>query len=154
MTPRVLMLVPTLGERLQHLKLCLGSIVSQGVPGLDIVLVVPDSPEVAALAVQFGARVIADPGRGMSGALNAGFDAAEPGTAYVAWLGDDDLLSPGSLAATTIALDADPDASMVYGWCDYIDEAGTVVFSSRAGRIAGRGPPVRPQPCAAAGLSP
>jgi GT2 family glycosyltransferase len=86
----------------------------------------------------------------MSGALNAGFEAARTGTAYVGWLGDDDLLSPGSLIATTTALDADPGASMVYGWCDYIDEAGAVVFSSRAGRLAGKilwfAPNLVPQP--------
>ncbi len=63
--------------------------------------------------------------------------------------GDDDLLALAR-SATTAALDAEPDASMVYGWCDYIDEHGTVVFSSRAGRVAARilrfGPNLVPQP--------
>lgn len=150
MTPRVLMVVPTLGRRIPHLTLCLQSIASQDVEGLDLVLVAPPSDEVDALARQYAARVLPDPRRGMSGALNAGFAAAAPGTAYVGWLGDDDLLSPGSLAATTAALDADPGASMVFGWCDYIDDAGTVIFSSRAGRLAGRtiafAPNLVPQP--------
>lgn len=150
MTPRVLLVVPTLGRRIPHLTLCLGSIASQDVPGVDLLLVAPPSAEVEALAERYGARLVADPGRGMSGALNAGFDAAEPGTAYVGWLGDDDLLSPGSLAAATAALDADPGASMVFGWCDYVDDAGTVIFSSRAGRLAGRSirfaPNLVPQP--------
>jgi hypothetical protein len=39
---------------------------------------------------------------------------------------------------------------MVYGWCDYIDDNGTVIFSSRAGRLAGRilrfAPNLVPQP--------
>jgi GT2 family glycosyltransferase len=130
------MVVPTLGQRIEHLKLCLESIATQEVAGVDLVLVAPASPEVDALARQYGGRVVADPGRGISGALNAGFDAALPGTTYVSWLGDDDLLSPGSLAATTAALEAHPTASMVYGWCDYVDGSGTVVFSSRAGRLA------------------
>jgi GT2 family glycosyltransferase len=150
MTPRVLMVVPTLGQRIDHLTLCLESIASQGVAGVDLVLVAPASAGVDALAERYGGRVVADPRRGISGALNAGFDAAVPGTSYVGWLGDDDLLRPGSLAATTAALDADPEASMVYGWCDYVDGDGATVFSSRAGRLAARcirfAPNLVPQP--------
>jgi GT2 family glycosyltransferase len=144
------MVVPTLGRRIDHLELCLESITSQGLAGVDLVLVAPESSEVDALAQRYGARVVADPRRGISGALNAGFDAALPGTAYVGWLGDDDLLRAGSLAATTAALDADPGASMVYGWCDYVDGRGATVFSSRAGRLAARcitfAPNLVPQP--------
>ncbi|HVQ18394.1 MAG TPA: glycosyltransferase [Actinomycetes bacterium] len=150
MTPRVLMVVPTLGRRLEHLDGCLDSIASQGLDGVDLVLVVPPSPEVEALAQRYGGRVVADPGRGISGALNAGFAAAAAGTPYVGWLGDDDLLSPGSLAATTAALDADPSASMAFGWCDYVDDSGTTIFSSRAGGLAARcltfAPNLVPQP--------
>lgn len=147
---RVLMVVPTLGQRLDHLESCLESITSQAVPGLDLVLVAPVSKKVEALARTYGGRLVPDPRRGMSGALNAGFEAALPETVYVGWLGDDDLLTHGSLAATTAALDADPGASMVYGWCDYIDSRGAVVFSSRAGRWAARcitfAPNLVPQP--------
>lgn len=150
MTPRVLMVVPTLGRRLDHLDECLDSIASQAVADVDLVVVAPASSEVEALALRYGGRVVADPVRGISGALNAGFAAAAPGTSYVGWLGDDDLLSPGSLAATTDALDADPSASMVFGWCDYVDGSGTTIFSSRAGRLAARcitlAPNLVPQP--------
>jgi len=150
MAPRVLMVVPTLGKRLEHLELCLESISSQDVLGVDLVLVAPESAEVDTLARTHGGRIVPDPRRGISAALNAGFQAAMPGTAYVAWLGDDDLLRPGSLAATTAALDSRPDASMVYGWCDYIDEDGVVFFSNRAGRLAARilrfAPNLVPQP--------
>jgi GT2 family glycosyltransferase len=144
------MVVPTLGRRLEHLDLCLRSIASQDVPGIDLVVVAPEAPRTLALVERYGGRLVPDPHRGMSGALNAGFESAVEGTPYVAWLGDDDVLSQGSLAATTAALDASPDASMVYGWCDYIDEDGRVVFSSRAGRLAERilrfGPNLVPQP--------
>jgi GT2 family glycosyltransferase len=144
------MVVPTLGRRMPHLRLCLESISAQEGPAVELVLVCPPSPAVDELAERHGARVVPDPGRGMSAALNAGFEAATDGTGYVAWLGDDDLLRPGSLAATTAALDARPDASMAYGWCDYVDDEGRVIFSSRAGRWAARsigfGPNLVPQP--------
>lgn len=150
MTSRVLMVVPTLGRRMPHLRLCLESITAQEGPEVDLVLVCPPSAEVDELAAQHRGRVVPDPGGGMSPALNAGFAAATDGTRYVAWLGDDDLLSPGSLAATTAALDEHADASMAFGWCDYVDDAGAVIFSSRAGRWAARtiafAPNLVPQP--------
>ncbi len=144
------MVVPTLGTRPDHLRQCLASIRHQEVAGVDLVLVAPASSEVEEVARDHAARLVPDPGRGISGALNAGFAAGVPGTDYVGWLGDDDLLRPGSLAATTAALDADPGASMAYGWCDYVDSAGNTVFSSRAGRLAARvitfAPNLVPQP--------
>jgi GT2 family glycosyltransferase len=144
------MVVPTLGQRPDHLRECLASITSQEVAGVDLVLVAPESPDLEAVAREYAARTVPDPGRGISGALNAGFAAGVPGTAYVGWLGDDDLLRPGSLAATTAALDADSEASMAYGWCDYVDSTGTTLFSSRAGRLAARiitfAPNLIPQP--------
>jgi GT2 family glycosyltransferase len=103
------------------------------------------------LAERFGARFVPDPRRGgLSGALNAGLAASRPENRYFAWLGDDDLLTPGSLLATTSALDSTPEAVLAYGWCDYIDEADEIVFRSRAGRLARLilpfGPNLIPQP--------
>ncbi|MCW2787355.1 MAG: hypothetical protein JWP74_3872 [Marmoricola sp.] len=146
----VLFVVPTLGERPELLERSLASIRSQQVVDLDLVLVAP-AGTVDEVAARFGARVVPDPRRGgLSGALNAGLAAGGPDTRYFAWLGDDDLLTPGSLAASTEALEAQPDAVLVYGWCDYIDTEDRVVFSNRAGRVAAAilrwGPNLVPQP--------
>lgn len=149
MTPRVLMVVPTLGRRPGLLEQCLDSITSQDV-AVDLVVVAPETPELLTIVTSYGGRLVPDPRDGISGALNAGFAAGVPGTDYVAWLGDDDLLTPGSLAATVAALDASPSATMAYGWCDYVDENGARVFASHAGRLAalimGFGPNLVPQP--------
>lgn len=149
MTPRVLMVVPTLGRREPLLRLCLDSIASQGVP-VDLVVVAPETYALTALVASHGGRLVPDPRDGISGALNAGFAAGLPGTDYVAWLGDDDLLTPGSLRATVAALDTARHATMAYGWCDYVDENGARVFASHAGRLADRilrfGPNLVPQP--------
>ncbi len=146
-----LFVVPTLGERPDLLAKSLASITSQGIDRLDLVVVAPTGRGVEKLAAEYGARFVHDPARGgLSGALNAGLGAARAGTEYFAWLGDDDLLAVGSLAATCAALTADPTAVLVFGWCDYIDADGAVVFRSRAGRIAAAtltfGPNLIPQP--------
>lgn len=147
---RVLFTVPTLGIRMELLRDSLDSIRAQGIPGVDLVLVAPPREDLQALAEEYQARLIADPVRGLSGALNAGLAAARPGTDFFAWLGDDDLLTPGSLQLALDALDRHPEASMVYGWCDYMSPDGTVLFSNRAGkwaaRLIGWGPNLIPQP--------
>lgn len=146
-----LFVVPTLGERPELLVRSLRSILDQELPGLDLVVVAPADRGVQQLIEGTGARFVEDPRRGgLSGALNAGLAAAVPSTTYFTWLGDDDLLARGSLAATTRTLEENPDVALVFGWCDYIDAADQVVFRSRAGRIAAAtltfGPNLIPQP--------
>jgi GT2 family glycosyltransferase len=147
----VLLVVPTLGRRPNLLQASLDSVRAQEIPALDLVAVAPPGLGIEAVVESYGGRFVPDPGSGgLSGALNAGLRAARPDTAFFTWLGDDDLLAAGSLAATTRALDDDPGAVLAYGWCDYIDEEGRVVFHSRAGRLATRilgwGPNLIPQP--------
>lgn len=146
-----MIVVPTLGRRPDLLRSSLESIRSQPISGLDLVAVAPLGAGVENAVADVGGRFVADPGRGgLSGALNAGLRAADSDTRYFSWLGDDDLLTPGSLATTTEILDRRTDAVLVYGWCDYIDERDRVVFRSRAGSLAARtlawGPNLIPQP--------
>lgn len=146
-----LFVVPTLGERPDLLAESLDSLEAQRRDDLDVVLVAPPDRGVEQIAAARGLRFAPDQGRGgLAAALNDGLAAARPDARYFAWLGDDDLLAPGSLARTTAALDAAPDAVLAYGWCDYIDAEGRVVFRSRAGRLAARilgwGPNLIPQP--------
>lgn len=147
--PRVLLVVPTLGRRPEHLEQNLASIRSQSVPA-DIVIVAPSDSAVAASAARrFDAELLPDPGS-LPGAINAGAATAQSHHEYVNWLGDDDLLEPGSLEATTAALDAHPEAVLVFGHCRYIDEHGRELWISRAGRwapsVLAWGPDLIPQP--------
>lgn len=145
---RVLIVVPTLGTRMDYLDRALTSITSQSVPA-DVLLVAPDRPAVRAAAERHGARFIADPGS-QTKAINEGVAAAQLQHEFVNWLGDDDLLEPESLAATTAALDADPTAVVAYGACRYIDEDDRELWISQAGpwatRILSWGPDLIPQP--------
>ena len=146
-----LIAVPTLGRRPELLRRCLESIRAQARPEVDLVVVAPSCPTTAAIAAAAGARLVPDPRRGgISGALNAALATAAPDARYFTWLGDDDLLAPGSLETTTAALENHPAATLAYGWCDYVDEHDRVVFRSRAGQWAARiiafGPNLVPQP--------
>jgi GT2 family glycosyltransferase len=145
----VLFIVPTLGQRADLLRQALLSVERSGHP-VDLVVVTPHGSPAVGIAAEIGARVVHDPGRGLSAALNAGLVTADLTCPYFGWLGDDDLLRPGALRATVMALQAQPEAVMVYGWCDYVDEDGRTFFVSRAGRWAARvigfGPDLIPQP--------
>jgi GT2 family glycosyltransferase len=147
--PRILIIVPTLGTRLALLDQCLGSIAGQQVP-VTIVVVAPEGkPGLADLISRHGAVLAPDPGS-LAGAINVGAATAQAHHEFVNWIGDDDLLEPGSLLATVAALDADPAAVLSYGACRYIDEVGSELWVSRAGKWAPRilkwGPDLIPQP--------
>ena len=146
--PKVLLVVPTLGRRLEHLRDCLTSIANQSEPS-QIVIASPDIPAVREMAEEFGATWIPDPGS-QTKAINAGASVAADSIEFVNWLGDDDLLEPGSIATTTRALHDNPSATVAYGACRYIDESGRELWISRAGpwasRILNWGPDLIPQP--------
>ena len=133
---RVLVVLPTLGQRPTLLRQTLESLVSQQKQALDIILVCPrKSRTTHKLAREFGAALADDPG-GLSAAVNVGIAHAKPHHEYITWIGDDDLLTPGSLAATTRALDANPHTVLAFGYCEYIDDTGQHLFTSKAGRLA------------------
>ena len=149
MSAPVLLVVPTLGRRLDFLQQTLDSIAAQDVAA-DVVLVTPrDATAARDLAAERGARVVDDPGS-LPAAVNVGVATAGPDHRYVNWIGDDDLLAPGSLASTTRALSADPGRVVAYGACAYIDDQGRHLWTSQAGRWAQRilpwGPDLIPQP--------
>ena len=150
---RVLVVLPTLGERLDTLEETFASIEEQrsGV-GLRVVLVAPESATGARdLAHRYGATIVDDPRAGMSAAMNAGIAAAD-GETYYAWMGDDDKYRPEGLATLARMLDEDARAAVAYGGCDYIDPAGRVIGTSAAGRLARWllpwGPDLVPNPAA------
>jgi GT2 family glycosyltransferase len=143
------MVVPTLGTRPELLDQCLASIAGQLVP-VEILLVAPEGSETATdLAARYGAGLLPDPGS-LAAAINLGAASAGEHIEYLNWLGDDDLLEPESLARTVACLETNPQATVAYGACRYIDEGGQELWVSRAGpwatRILAWGPDLIPQP--------
>ena len=146
---RILMIVPTLGTRIDFLTQSLNSIASQDTPA-DIVVVCPkEATEARSLAEQHRATIIDDPGS-LPKAINSGATQLRPHHEFINWLGDDDLLEPGSLTTTTQTLDHNPEATVAFGACRYIDHNNNELWISRAGkwapRILGWGPDLIPQP--------
>src|ERR1039458_5878444 len=94
---RVLVVIPTLGDRLELLRETLRSVKDQSPVIADVVVVCPKKSVAARkLAKEFGATVCDDPGS-LSEAINVGFDLTKPWHEYVTEIGDDDLLRPGSI---------------------------------------------------------
>ncbi|RXS85671.1 glycosyltransferase [Streptomyces sp. TM32] len=128
-------MLPTNGERPGYLEECLTSIRRQDEP-VDLVIVGPAGAAslLRAAAERHGCRFLVEERQGLSNAINQGWRGAT--AEYVAWLGDDDLLTGGSLAAALGKLDRTPAASMVYGQVGVIDSAGRTLYTMRPGAFA------------------
>jgi GT2 family glycosyltransferase len=149
----ILVVLPTLGDRLDFLRETLESVDAQRADvDLTLVVVAPSTAKSArSLAREFGAVVIDDPRAGISAAINRGLTARTT-ERYYAWIGDDDLFRPGGLARLRAALEARTDAVVAFGGCDYVDPEGRVLWVSAAGRLATFllpwGPDLIPNPAA------
>lgn len=133
----VLVVLPTLGDRLALLGETLDSIETQRATSrVRLVVVLPaTATDARALAQAHGATIVEDPGLGISHAINLGVAAAD-GEPYYAWIGDDDLFRPGGLRLLQDLLEGDRRAVLAFGACDYVDLEGRLLFTNRAGRLA------------------
>ncbi|AWB85801.1 glycosyltransferase family 2 protein [Mycetocola zhujimingii] len=136
-SPKVLVVLPTLGDRLDTLRETLESTRVQGQDvGLTVAMVLPpDATAARALGEEFGALIVDDPREGISAAINRGL-AARTDEKYYAWIGDDDVFRPGGLRRLMDLLEQNPDAVLAYGGCDYIDASGKTIAVSNAGKLA------------------
>jgi hypothetical protein len=134
---KVLVVLPTLGDRLTYLEQTLRTIDGErSRVDLTLVVIMPaGAVEARKVAEAHHAVVVEDPRRGIAEAINAGILAATD-EEYYAWMGDDDLFRPGALSVLRGLLEANPDAVVSYGNCDYIDPEGRVIGVSKAGRAA------------------
>ena len=149
MSQRVGIVVPTLGERPDFLELCLRSIKAAG--EAHTLLVAPASFDSSVLKSSgLIDSVVVDPSAGLPIAINQGIKGLPSTVEYVNWLGDDDLLTEGSLETSSRALDQDSKSVMVFGSCDYIDSEGQNIWTNGSGQWAVPllrfGPDLVPQP--------
>ena len=149
MSPRVGIVVPTLGLRPDYLEKCLSSIRSAG--NAHIVIVAPSSFNSDDFWIKgLIDSQVADEGSGLPAAINKGVRSFPSSVEFINWLGDDDLLVAGSLGVTEHFLDSSPNSVMAFGACDYIDSQDDVVWKNKSGHWAVPllrfGPDLIPQP--------
>ncbi|OYX59345.1 MAG: hypothetical protein B7Y93_00355 [Micrococcales bacterium 32-70-13] len=133
----VLVVLPTLGDRLETLRETLESVsIQRQDVSITLVIVSPPTANAAReMATSMGAVVVDDPKVGISAAINAGL-AARTSEKYYAWVGDDDLFRPGGLNTLQSLLESRQDAVLAFGGCDYIDGDGRTLAVSNAGWLA------------------
>jgi len=146
---RVGIVVPTLGKRPDYLQECLQSISKAG--EAYVCLVAPkDFDAQNFLDTGLANQTVVDPGLGLPEAINHAIDKLPRDIEFINWLGDDDLLQPGSLTKTSETLQAEPGTVLAYGSCSYIDSNGDVIWSNKSGQWASPllhvGPDLIPQP--------
>lgn len=110
---------------------CLESVAAQSGVALEhLVLDAGSTDDSAEVAARFShATWISEPDKGMSDAINKGFDRARG--EWVMWLNADDRLKPGALAQMLTFLGSS-QADVIYGDWDFIDEAGAVTRHVKA----------------------
>jgi len=141
--------VPTLGKRLNYLIQALMSIREAGDSFLCVVSPQPDELQTKIDSKLYD-RILPDPGRGLSAAIDFGIRALPDFVKYVNWLGDDDLLVAGSITLALSVIESDEDISLVFGRCQYIDEQSNHLWLNKSGRwtttLMRVGPQLVPQP--------
>ena len=147
--PNVGIVVPTMGTRPKFLKQSLESIRLAGHATIHIVA--PESAHLASvLDPNFFDALIVDPGTGLSAAIDAGLRSFPSSVQYINWLGDDDLLTEGSLDHALSVLVGNSGIALVYGGCEYVDGDGKSLWLNKSGSYAKYlmrcGPQLIPQP--------
>ena len=149
--PAVGVVVPTIGERPQYLDITLKSIREAG----DSYIVLVGRKGFDATSYQKAGLVdlyIDELETSVPNKINQGFRALPENIEYITWIGDDDLLAPGSLNVALGVLGQPEKPVLVYGHCQYIDSEGNDVLVKRSGSWAVPllrfGPQLIPQPSA------
>ena len=134
---RILVVLPTLGERLDTLEQTLASVEEQRRDvDLTLVMVLPgQAAEARELAKRHAAVLVEDPMKGISHAINLGIEAGSD-EEYYAWIGDDDLFLPNGLKTLQGLIEQRSDAVASFGACQYIDPDGKILRTNSAGRLA------------------
>jgi hypothetical protein len=146
---RVGIVVPTIGGRPQYLPLALASIREAG--NAYVILVGNKGFDASGfLAAGLIDEYLDEPEPGLAAKINFGLRALPKNIRFFNWLGDDDLLTPGSLTLAAARMAQADRPVLVFGGCEYIDPDGKPIFTNKSGQWAVPllrvGPQLIPQP--------
>ena len=109
------------------------SVLGQDYPDLEYIVIDGGSSDGTVAIIEHRAERLAywvsEPDEGQTDAICKGFGRATGDV--LAWLNADDCYLPGALAQIAAAFEADPEADIVYGYCDLVDEAGRAIMTRR-----------------------
>jgi glycosyltransferase involved in cell wall biosynthesis len=150
-TPLVSIVTPSFNQA-RYLEATIRSVLDQDYPNLEYLIVdggstdgsveiikkfVMDSGSLLPSARQQASRIhtisdwVSEKDKGQTDAINKGFARAKGN--ILAWLNSDDTYEPGAVSAAVKFFEAHPEAGLVYGDANFIDEQGRVI-----GRFAAR----------------
>ena len=135
--PRVTVVTPSFNQG-RYIDRTIRSVLNQGWPNLEYMVVdgasTDGTPERIRRYERYLAWWVSEKDRGQTEAIRKGLGRAT-GT-YVTWLCSDDVLLPGALSRMVAALEARPDAGLVYGGVAFIDGEDRVVKTLSYGDMA------------------
>ena len=124
METEVLIVVPTLGERIQFLRLALDSIVSQKIT-TKIVVIHPKSVTKNMLPIMHAYSTVVFEAQDLSMVESVNYVIKKNHyIKYCNWLGDDDMLGTDAIQNALTVLKKYPTAAGVFGKCRYVNENG------------------------------
>ena len=146
---RIGIVVPTLFGRDDYLRQSLEAIHNAG--DAHVILMGPDVETNSKVYEGLFDQLIEEPkARTLAEKLNIALSSFPENIDLITWIGDDDMLSEGSLEFLEMEFKHDPNLSLVYGSCDYIDSHGNKIGQNKSGSwalgVAKIGPFLAPQP--------
>lgn len=126
--PLVSIVTPSFNQA-AYLEETLRSVLDQDYPNIEYILVDGGSTDGSQEIIQrYADRLawwVSEKDRGQTDAINKGFAHAHG--EILAWLNSDDTYLPGAVAQAVAYLQAHPEAGMVYGDANLVDESGAVI---------------------------
>ena len=126
--PLVSIITPSFNQA-HYLEETIRSVLSQDYPRLEYMIVDGGSTdgtvEIIKEYEQKLAWWVSEKDQGQTDAINKGF--ARASGEILAWINSDDTYEPSAVSAAVKYLQEHPDVGMVYGDCNFINEAGRVI---------------------------
>ena len=132
-TPRLGIVIPTVGTRKEFLSLALMSIQECNIP-ITLAIVAP-RPFLNTLSIPHQHVLVEDSGRGLAHCVNQGIESLRD-CEFLSILGDDDLLDPDGVAAAYECLRTNEEAVAVFGGCTYIDQNSSIIWTNQSSQLA------------------
>jgi glycosyltransferase involved in cell wall biosynthesis len=140
MPPLVSIITPSYNQA-RFLPQTIESVLAQDYPSLEYIIVDGGSTDGSLEIIQQNAHRLAwwvsEPDQGQTDAINKGFAHAR-GEIF-AWLNSDDTYHAGAITQAVEFMHAHPEAALVYGDADLIDEQGNIIgrFPARQTSLPG-----------------